>query len=70
MGIPFIERKNSVCVFEITPMQWFFDKMPLRKIAKKLDTSEGYIKKRKFICKEKLIKAIKADAIFNELKNA
>lgn len=51
-------------------LQWFFDKMPLKKIADKLNTSEGYIKKRKYICKEKLIKAIKSDAIFNELKNS
>ncbi|MFK8005010.1 MAG: RNA polymerase sigma factor [Saprospiraceae bacterium] len=50
-------------------MQCFFDKIPLKKIAKKLDTSESYIKKRKFICKEKLVKAIQADAKFNELKN-
>ena len=50
-------------------MQWFFEKIPLKKIAEKLDTSESYIKKRKFICKEKLVKAIQADAKFNELKN-
>ncbi|MFK7770511.1 MAG: RNA polymerase sigma factor [Saprospiraceae bacterium] len=50
-------------------MQWFFEKTPLKKIAEKLDTSESYIKKRKFICKEKLVKAIQADAKFNELKN-
>ncbi len=50
-------------------MQWFFDKIPLKKIAEKLDTSESYIKKRKFICKERLVKAIQADAKFNELKN-
>lgn len=50
-------------------MQWFFEKIPLKKIAEKLDTSEGYVKKRKFICKEKLIKAIKADPIFNELNS-
>jgi len=48
-------------------MQWFFDKMPLKEIAAKLDTSENYIKKRKFICKEKLIKAIQADPMFKEL---
>ncbi|MEM9917983.1 MAG: sigma-70 family RNA polymerase sigma factor, partial [Bacteroidota bacterium] len=49
-------------------LQWFFDKMPLAKIAEKLDTSENYIKKRKFICKERLIKAIREDARFSELK--
>lgn len=50
-------------------MQCFFDKMPLKKIAEKLDTSESYIKKRKFICKEKLVKAIQSDVVFRELKN-
>ncbi len=50
-------------------LQWFFDKMPLAKIAEQLDTSEGYIKKRKFQCKEKLVKAIKADRQFRELES-
>jgi len=50
-------------------LQLFFDKIPLKEIAVKLDTSEGYIKKRKFICKEKLIKAIQSDPTFVELKN-
>lgn len=49
-------------------MQWFFDKIPLKQIAERLDTSESYIKKRKFICKEKLIKAIQTDPRFEELK--
>lgn len=48
-------------------MQWFFDKVSLREIAERLDTSENYIKKRKFNCKEKLIKTIQADPLFNEL---
>lgn len=47
----------------------FFDKTSLKTIAKQLDTSEGYIKKRKFQCKEKLIKSIKNDPIYQELKN-
>ncbi len=50
-------------------MQWFFDKVPLKKIAERLDTSEGYIKKRKFKCKEQLIKAIQGDPVFNELNS-
>jgi RNA polymerase sigma factor, sigma-70 family len=50
-------------------LQWFFDKVPMKTIAERLDSSESYIKKRKFICKEKLVKAIKADAKFDELKN-
>lgn len=48
-------------------MQWFFDKVPLKQIAVRLDTSEGYIKKRKFKCKEQLVKAIQADPKFSEL---
>ena len=50
-------------------MMWFFDKIALSEIAKRLETSENYIKKRKFICKEKLVKAIQNDPVFEELKN-
>ncbi len=48
-------------------LQWFFDKVPLKKIATDLDTSESYIKKKKFLCKEKLVKAVQADPSFEEL---
>jgi len=51
-------------------MTWFFDKISLSEIAKRLDTSENYIKKRKFICKEKLVKAVQSDPAFLELRNA
>jgi RNA polymerase sigma factor (sigma-70 family) len=50
-------------------MMWFFDKITLSEIAKRLDTSENYIKKRKFICKEKLVKAVQNDPAFSELRN-
>ncbi|MEL6923563.1 MAG: sigma-70 family RNA polymerase sigma factor [Bacteroidota bacterium] len=50
-------------------LQWFFDKVPLKQIAQQLDTSESYIKKRKFICKERLVKAVQQDPKFAELKN-
>ena len=50
-------------------LQWFFDKIPLAEIAKRLDSSENYIKKRKFQCKEKLIKAIQSDVLFKEFEN-
>lgn len=50
-------------------LQWFFDKVPLKEIAEKLNTSEGYIKKRKFTCKERLIKAIQSDPVFGELSS-
>ncbi len=47
----------------------FFDKTPLAEIARKMKTSEGYIKKRKFECKEKLVKSIQRDPLFSELKS-
>ena len=50
-------------------LQWFFDKVSLKEIALKLDTSEGYIKKRKYMCKEKLMKTIQNDPAFEELKS-
>ncbi|MEM1218730.1 MAG: sigma-70 family RNA polymerase sigma factor [Bacteroidota bacterium] len=49
-------------------LTWFFAKEPLAQIAAKLETSEQYIKKRKFQCKEQLVKRIQADPIFAELK--
>ena len=48
-------------------LTWFFDKVKLAEIARRLDTSEGYIKKRKFVCKEKLIRAIQEDPDFQGL---
>lgn len=45
-------------------LRWFFNAVPLAEIAKRLATSEGYIKKRKFQCKEQLISAIQADQEF------
>lgn len=50
-----------------TILQGFFQKKPMAEIAKELDTSVGYIKKRKFICKEKLVEAVKADAAYKNL---
>lgn len=48
-------------------LQWFFDSVPLAEIAGRLGTSETYIKKRKFTCKEKLISEIQADPEFRSL---
>ena len=50
-------------------MMWFFDKISLSEIANRLGSSENYIKKRKFICKEKLVKAVQSDPLYAELKN-
>jgi RNA polymerase sigma factor (sigma-70 family) len=47
----------------------FFNKIPFAEIAQRLNTSEGYIKKNKFKCKERLIMAIKQDPLFEELNN-
>ncbi len=47
----------------------YFDKTNMEDIAKAMGFgSEGYARKRKFQCKEKLTKLIKADERFNELK--
>ncbi|MBE0660934.1 MAG: sigma-70 family RNA polymerase sigma factor [Bacteroidales bacterium] len=48
----------------------FFNKIPFAEIALRLNTSEGYIKKAKFKCKERLISAIQDDPLFEELNNA
>lgn len=48
-------------------LKWQFDKIPFKEIARRLDTTENYIKKRKFYCKERLIKWIKADSLYAQL---
>jgi len=45
----------------------FFQKTPIKTIAKQLNSTENYIKKRKFLCKERLIKAVQNDPLFKEL---
>lgn len=52
-----------------TILSLFFEKTPLRKIAEQLNTSENYIKKRKFQCKTQLIKRIQNDPLYDELKD-
>jgi RNA polymerase sigma factor (sigma-70 family) len=47
----------------------FFNKIPFAEIAEKLKTSEGFVKKKKHSCKQKLVEAIQQDALYNELKN-
>ena len=51
-------------------LQLFFERLSFAEIAKRLDTSEQYVRKRKFICKERLVKSIKADPVYVELQNA
>lgn len=45
----------------------FFAGESMREIAQDLATSEGYVKKRKHTCKERLVAAVRADARYNEL---
>jgi len=48
----------------------FFDKEKMERIAQLMGyTSVSYAKKRKFQCKEKLVKLVKADQRFEELKS-
>ena len=50
-------------------LQLFFEKKNMEEIAKAMGFgSEGYARKRKFQCKDKLTKLIKSDSRFNELK--
>lgn len=48
----------------------FFDKIPLKEIARQMDTSVSYIKKRKFLCKERLVKAVQGDQVFEEMRDS
>ena len=45
----------------------FFAGEAMRHIAEQLSTSEGYVKKRKHVCKERLVAAVRADARYAEL---
>lgn len=46
----------------------FFEGIPLKQIATELDYTENYIKKKKYNCKEELVKRIRADQRFKELQ--
>jgi len=49
-------------------LQMYFDKVPLKNIAQMMGfKSEKYAKKRKFKCKEYLIKSIKQDMEYNKI---
>lgn len=48
-------------------LRLFFDKISFAEIAVQLNTSVGYIKKKKFKCKERLVTAIQHDPLFKEL---
>ena len=48
-------------------LEQFFAKTPMKEIAAMLDTSEGYIKKRKHVCKSRLMANVQSDPLFKEL---
>lgn len=48
-------------------LSMFFAKVKMGEIARKLNTSESFIKKKKFTCKEDLVGRIKSDPIYEEL---
>lgn len=47
----------------------FFEGYSLREIAKQKDFTEGYTRKRKFLCQRKLIELVEKDPIFKEFKS-
>jgi RNA polymerase sigma factor (sigma-70 family) len=47
----------------------FFAKVKMAEIAERLETSEAFIKKKKFKCKEELVERIKADPLYAELSD-
>ncbi len=49
-------------------LRLFFEKVSMKEIAGNFNTSESYIKKRKFMCKEQLTKAIKNDPAYKALQ--
>lgn len=49
-------------------LQWAFQqKMSIQELSKRLQISEGNVRKRKYDCKSKLIKLIKEDPLYPEL---
>lgn len=52
-------------------LRLFFDKVKMSEIVKIMGfSSESYAKKRKFVCKERLVKLVRADARFAELRRS
>ena len=48
-------------------LQLFFDGTSLREIAQSLGYTDDYAKRKKYKCKEQLVKLIKADSLYGEL---
>ncbi|WP_299218300.1 sigma-70 family RNA polymerase sigma factor [uncultured Aquimarina sp.] len=47
----------------------FFKGLSMKDIAKQRDSTESYVRKKKFNCKKRLTELIKTDPVFEELKN-
>jgi RNA polymerase sigma factor (sigma-70 family) len=65
----FIKHFNKLSESCRKLLSLFFNKISFAEIARKFNTSEGYVKKNKFRCKQRLINAIQQDPLFTELKN-
>jgi RNA polymerase sigma factor (sigma-70 family) len=65
----FIKHFNKLSESCRKLLSMFFNKISFTEIARKLNTSEGYAKKHKFKCKQRLIQAIQQDPLFAELEN-
>lgn len=48
-------------------LKLFFDRVPMKEIARQMGSTENYMKKRKFICKSKLMQRVQADPLYNEI---
>jgi len=49
-------------------LELFFAGKDMKEIARELETTDGYVRKRKFVCKNKLIEMIEADPVWRELR--
>lgn len=49
-------------------LKMFFDKTSMKEMAEKMNTTEGYMRKKKHGCKKKLMNLMESDPLFQELK--
>lgn len=52
-----------------TLLNLIYDGRSMQEVAEALDTTIGYARKKKFICKERLMNSIKNDELYHELKS-
>lgn len=53
----------------VTLLTYVFDGKSMKEIAETLEISIGYARKKKFLCKERLVSSIQNDSIYHELKS-